>query len=81
MIQPLPSIEFIIKGDVWRCIGTADTDEGVIDTIKNLSNNDIRLVERNKLVNYLEKNKSKDTIIKKESIYLYSDNNQIKINL
>jgi len=81
MIEALPSIEFIIKGDRWRCIGTATTDEGVIDTIKNLTNNEIREVERNKLVTYLQKNKSKENIIKKESIYLYSSNNQTKINL
>lgn len=81
MIEALPGIEFIIKGDTWRCIGTADTEDGVIDTIKNLSTNDIRKAERMKLVRYLEKNVHKNVVDKKESVYLYSNNNQLNIDL
>jgi hypothetical protein len=81
MIEPLPSIEFIIKGDTWRCIGTADTEDGVIDTIKNLSNNEIRKAERMRLVKYLEKNAHKIESDKKINVYLNSNNNQLNINL
>jgi hypothetical protein len=81
MISPLPDIYLTIKGQQWKCIGTADTDEEVIDTLKNEATGEIRTIERMKLVTYLEKNKTKEQQVKKINVSLYSSNNQINLKL
>jgi len=81
MISPLPDIYLTIKGQQWKCIGTADTDEGVIDTLLNEATGEIKTIERMKLVTYLEKNKTKEQQLKKINVSLYSSNNQINLNL
>lgn len=81
MISPLPDIYLTIKGHQWKCIGTADTDEGVIDTLKNEATGEIRTIERMKLVTYLEKNNTKEQQVKKINVSLYSSNNQINLKL
>jgi len=75
MIEALPD-QIIIKDQLWQCISTADTDEGVIDTLKNTISGEIRSVERMKLINYLQKNKPKILHSNKINVNLYSSNNQ-----
>lgn len=79
MILPLPE-QIIIKGVQWVCIGTADTEEGVIDTLRNTETREIRKVERMKLINFLEKNPSKLGEIKNKNVYS-QHSNQLNINL
>ena len=79
MILPLPK-HIIIKGVKWVCIGTADTDEGVIDTLRNTETREIRKVERMKLINFLEKNPSVLCQIKNKNVYSQRSN-QLNINL
>ena len=79
-MSPLPE-NIIIKEQRWYCIGTADTDEGVIDTLKNEVTGEIRSIERIKLVTYLEKIKTKEQQVKKINVSLYSSNNQNKLKL
>jgi len=81
MISPLPDIYLTIKGQQWKCIGTADTDEGVIDTLLNEATGEIKTIERMKLVTYLEKNVTKEQQVKKINVSLYSSNNQINLKL
>lgn len=75
MIEALPD-QIIIKDQLWQCISTADTDEGVIDTLKNTISGEIRSVERMKLINYLQKNKPKILHSNKINVNLYPSNNQ-----
>jgi hypothetical protein len=79
MILPLPE-QIIIKGVQWVCIGTADTEDGIIDTLRNTDTREIRKVERMKLITFLEKNPSVPCEIKNKNVNLqYS--NQLNINL
>ncbi len=55
MIKALPSHILEIKGQQWTVIGTADTDEGVIDTLRNNDTGELKSIERMKLLKYLEK--------------------------
>lgn len=81
MIKALPSHILEIKGQQWIVIGTADTDEGVIDTIRNNDTGELRSIERMKLLKYLEKFSPHSIQHKEKSVNLSSINNQLNFKL
>lgn len=81
MIKALPSHILDIKGQQWTVIGTADTDEGVIDTLKNNDTGELKSIERMKLLKYLEKFSPQLTQHKEKSVNLSSVNNQLNLNV
>ncbi len=81
MISPLPDIYLTIKGQQWTVIGTADSDEGVIDTIRNNDTGELRSIERMKLLKYLEKFSPQLIQHKEKSVNLSIINNQLNFKL
>jgi hypothetical protein len=81
MIKALPSHILEIKGQQWTVIGTADSDEGVIDTLKNNDTGELRSIERMKLLKYLEKFSPQLIQHKEKSVNLSSVNNQLNFKL
>ena len=81
MIKALPSHILEIKGQQWNVIGTADTDEGVIDTLRNNDTGELRSIERMKLLKYLEKYSPQLIQHKEKSVNLSSVNNQLNFKL
>jgi hypothetical protein len=81
MISPLPDIYLTLKGQQWTVIGTADSDEGVIDTIRNNDTGELKSIERMKLLKYLEKFSPQLISDKEKSVNLSSVNNQLNFKL
>lgn len=81
MIEPLPSLVFTIKGVEWKVIGTADTDEGVMDTLRNSDTAEIKTIERMKLIKYLQKVSPEQIQHKEKSVNLSIINNQLNFKL
>jgi len=81
MIKALPSHILEIKGQQWTVISTADTDEGVIDTIRNNDTGELKSIERMKLLKYLEKFSPQLISDKEKSVNLSSVNNQLNFKL
>jgi hypothetical protein len=51
----LPDI-IIIDGVEWKCIATATIEGNTYDKIKNTVTGEVKKVERNKFINFLQKN-------------------------
>ena len=81
MIKALPSHILEIKGQQLTVIGTADSDEGVIDTLRNNDTGELRSIERMKLLKYLEKFSPQLIQHKEKSVNLSSVNNQLNFKL
>lgn len=79
MIEPLPALSFIIKEQQWNVIGTADTEDGVMDTLRNTTTGEIKTIERMRFIRYLEKISAQPIQLNKKSVNLYT--NQLKIEL
>ena len=81
MIEPLPALSFITKDQQWDVIGTADTEDGVMDTLRNTVTGEIKTIERMKFIRYLEKISAQPIQPNKKSVNLSSVNNQLNFKL